>query len=118
MLPFSRISLSLLRRSTCRPLLSLSARKDRGKDDDTAGKEGDALENFYERASGLLADADGKLDSLSFGRKWRAAYPTDSLDSYRKLAKGTVGEILAASDRFNVTVTPFPCEVNNVGLPF
>lgn len=109
--------MSFSRRSTCRTLLALSARKDRGKDGDTAGKEGGALDNFYERASGLLADADGKLDSLSFGRKWRAAYPNDSLDSYRKLAKGTVGEILAASDRFNVTVISFPCAVNFAGVP-
>lgn len=65
------------------------------------------MESFYKNAEELLAESGGKLDSLSFGRKWRVSFPNDSLETYRRRAKGTVGEILAASDRFNVTVV-FP----------
>lgn len=112
--------ISFIKRRTCSTFLRLSssARKDGERDDEPAGKGGNTLDSFYERASGLLAESDGRMDSLSFGRKWRAAYPNDSLDTYRKMAKGTVGEILAASDLFNVTVPPPPCACHNAGVPF
>jgi hypothetical protein len=46
--------------------------------------QNDRIQEFYEKAATLLNDFGGELDSLQFGRKWRAAFPEDDLDSYRQ----------------------------------
>jgi hypothetical protein len=49
----------------------------------SSGDETENMEEFYDKAAALLDQSGGQLDSLQFGRKWRAAFPKDDLDQYR-----------------------------------
>jgi pentatricopeptide repeat protein len=69
----------------------------------TGGADGaPALEEFHTKAEQLLAAAGGQLDSLAFGRKWKKAFPRDSLDRYKGQGFSTVAQMLAQSPRFAV----------------
>ena len=61
-----------------------------------------ALDEFHAKAELLLAAAGGQLDSLAFGRKWKKAFPRDSLDRYKGQGFSTVAQMLAQSPRFSV----------------
>ena len=69
----------------------------------TGGADGaQALDEFHAKAEQLLAAAGGQLDSLAFGRKWKKAFPRDSLDRYKGQGFSTVAQMLAQSPRFSV----------------
>ena len=69
----------------------------------TGGADGaQALDEFHAKAEQLLAAAGGQLDSLAFGRKWKKAFPRDSLDRYKGQGFSTVAQMLAQSPRFFV----------------
>lgn len=63
----------------------MAARQGRVGEEYIEGNDSDDffLRSFYGKAEALLEESGGKLDSLQFGRKWKAAYPEDDLDTFR-----------------------------------
>ena len=64
------------------------------------------MEKFLSMAETLLRQNDDELDSLSFGRKWKAMFPDKDLDPFTRGRRATVAQLLSSSDRFSVSKKP------------